>query len=522
MTTYDAIVVGSGVGGLAAASLLTHVGGWRVLVLERHFALGGFNHAFQRKGFHWDIGLHYVGDMAPGSQLRRIMDLVTRGEVDWRRMPDEFDVFHYPDEQFAAPSDADEYADRLCARFPAEASAIRAYFADVRRASGWFAREVVRWNIPRPASAALGWALRRDRALALTTTGTYLGSRFADPALRAALASQWGDYALPPRDSAFAMHALIVDHYLRGGWYPVGGSTAMTAAMVGVIRDGGGDAQVYSTVEEILIENGSAAGVRVAVKRGRASRVHEVRAPVVISDAGARATVGRLVSRSMPQERLLAAHPSGTACVTAYLGLARSPEELGFHGENHWYFTSLDHDAAAASDGALRGEPGHAYLSFPSLKDPGATRHTAEIITTVPAAAFAAWSGTSWQRRGDDYDQLKRRIGDGLVHFVETRAPGFRALVEHVEVSTPLTVSQFAGYPSGSFADLAGTPDRLRHKMFPSRIGPGLYLTGADAMSLGIAGALMGAVMAAGSAMGPLGIPRVMARAARRRPPGVA
>ncbi|MCI1261129.1 MAG: hypothetical protein LKG20_02415 [Tetrasphaera jenkinsii] len=152
-----------------------------------------------------------------------------------------------------------------------------------------------------------------------------------------------------------------------------------------------------------------------------------------------------------------------------------------------------------------------AYLSFPSLKDPRATRHTAEIIAGLPAEEFAAWRDTRWQRRGEDYEAFKRQLAAGHIARVERDRPGFADLIEHVEVSTPLTVDGFAGYASGSFADLAGTPDRLRHKMFPTAVMPGLYLAGADTMCLGIAGAMMGGVFAAGEVLGPFGVPRIMA-----------
>jgi len=65
---YDAIVIGSGIGSLTTAGLLAGVAKKRVLVLEKHSTPGGLTHAFRRQGASWDVGLHYVGDMAPGTR----------------------------------------------------------------------------------------------------------------------------------------------------------------------------------------------------------------------------------------------------------------------------------------------------------------------------------------------------------------------------------------------------------------------------------------------------------------------
>src|ERR1022692_110369 len=68
---YDAIVIGSGMGGLAFASIMAKLRKWRVLVLERHFKIGGFTHTFTRPGgWSWDVGLHYVGEMGEGMMER--------------------------------------------------------------------------------------------------------------------------------------------------------------------------------------------------------------------------------------------------------------------------------------------------------------------------------------------------------------------------------------------------------------------------------------------------------------------
>src|SRR5580700_5846421 len=88
---WDAIVIGSGIGGLAAAALLAKHAGKRVLVLERHYTAGGYTHVFKRTGYEWDVGVHYIGDIASSrSVFGRVFDTITDGKVAWERMGDPY------------------------------------------------------------------------------------------------------------------------------------------------------------------------------------------------------------------------------------------------------------------------------------------------------------------------------------------------------------------------------------------------------------------------------------------------
>jgi all-trans-retinol 13,14-reductase len=85
---WDAIVIGSGIGGLATAALLSKHAGKRVLVLERHYTAGGYTHAFHRPGYQWDVGVHYIGEVHnPASQLRALFNHLSDGQLQWQPMP---------------------------------------------------------------------------------------------------------------------------------------------------------------------------------------------------------------------------------------------------------------------------------------------------------------------------------------------------------------------------------------------------------------------------------------------------
>ena len=97
---YDAIVIGSGLGGMTTALLLAEHGR-RVVMLERHYVLGGFTHVFRRKGFEWDVGVHYVGEVhRPRSVLRQLFDHVTAGELRWAEMGEVYDRIVFGDEEY--------------------------------------------------------------------------------------------------------------------------------------------------------------------------------------------------------------------------------------------------------------------------------------------------------------------------------------------------------------------------------------------------------------------------------------
>ena len=379
---------------------------------------------------------------------------------------------------------------------------------------------------PRPVAFLMAQLQRFWAANATGTTAEYLERHIRSPELRTLLATQWGDYGLPPKESAFALHALVVGSYLNGGWFPVGGAGRIARTIEPGIEAAGGAIRVCQEVTEILIENGRAVGVKAIDRRGAEPSEIRYRAPVVISDVGAPLTYERLLPRdgdvgrrTKPLRAALAALKGGVSAVNLYIRLAAPVSTLGVKGENFWINTALDHDDLDAhTQRTLEGEPRHAYLSFPSAKSGDDRFHTAEIITMIRPEAFDAWRGTATGHRGQDYADLKDRISQGLLRMAERAVPGFSALVTYAELSTPLTVEHFTSHPGGAFTACRGRPNAIARR--PSacvRRSTGSYLTGTDAASLGVPGALFGGLAAASQVLGSAGFLRIMA-AVRRAP----
>lgn len=517
---YDVIIIGSGIGGMTAAGLLAGVAGKQVLVLEKHTAPGGLTHVFRRDGAAWDVGLHYVGEMTPGTLPRALFDYLSGGQLRWNPMPDDFERWVYPGIDFRVPSVPEAFERRLVAAWPDEAPAIHRYFRDIRWVVRWTTLGFARGMVPRPVAPLLRLVQRLTGYLGTRTTQAYLQARFRSPQLRALLASQWGDYGLPPSRSAFAIHAQIVHHYLRGAWFPDGGSGRIARSFEPGIERAGGEIRVAQEVTRILVEGGRAVGVEVIDRRGPQPQTLIHRAPIVISNAGAPLTFERLLptdgkvgARTAPLRALISRLGTGVSAVTLYLRLKADARTIGVQGENHWINTGFDHDDLAAQTcGVLAGQPGAIYVSFPSLKAGDARFHTAEIIAFVEGDAFTPWHHRPKGNRGADYSALKQRMGDGLLRLADQHIPGLRELVDYAELSTPLTVEHYTSHPGGGLYGLAATPERYRSPLLGPRTPiAGLYLAGADAGCLGIVGSLMGGVGAACQALGALGMPRILA-----------
>lgn len=503
---YDTIIIGSGIGGLTCASYLAQQQGKRVLMLERHFKVGGFTHTFKRGKYEWDVGIHYIGDMQKGRQSRAIFDYISQGGIKWHKMPDTYDTFMFPDFTFSTVTGRNQYIHALIDAFPDEQAAIEQYFADLKAAGNWFNRHMAKKMMPKSVSWMGGVLSKSGSKWASMTTSEYLDEHFKDPRLKAILPAQWGDHGLPPSQSSFVIHALIASHYLYGAWYPVGTSKTIADSIVPIIENAGGKVLVNHTVDEIIIEKGRAIGVRVTHKKGKSLIQKEFFAENIVSNAGATITYVNLIPADYPLDfrEEVASFPDSAAHVTIYLGLRDDPRKLGFQGENYWIYSSLDHDQNFARRNELvEGKIAGCYLSFPSLKDPEAKAHTAELIAFADAEPFKQWKDEAWKKRGEDYEQLKQKITDALLNFVEQYHPGFRNLVEFCELSTPLSTEHFTGFKNGAIYGVPAIPKRYEVEW----IGPrtpikNLYLTGADAASHGVVGAMMGGVMTASLVLG--------------------
>lgn len=528
-TAWDYIVIGSGIGGMTTAALLAKLGR-RVLVLEQHYVPGGFTHMFKRPGYTWDVGVHAVGEVTAHSMPGRLLAYLTEGALRWQSLGPIYDTFHFPDGfRIDFPDTPQQFRANLVAAFPDEAPAIDAYLALVRDvAAGMRPYYLSRLVSPRWApwvDRVCGGRVRRHLQ---QTTAAVLAGLTSNVRLRSVLAAQWGYYGAVPSRASFAMHALVVKHFLHGGFYPVGGARRIAETLLGTVAAAGGWTRVATDVAEILVEGGRASGVRL--RDGST-----IRARRVVSATGALPTLARLLPArhaAAAWGQRIAALPPAPAHVCLYLGFKGDIRAAGATAANQWFYNtwSTEADVWHVDAEPLPDAP-ILYCSFPSLKDPEhdpgpALRHTGEVVTFVPWEIFAPFVGAPWRRRGATYEALKTRLTQALLAQVLARLPGLAPLVDAVELSTPASTHHFCRPAAGSIYGIAPTPARFATRWLRPRTPiRDLYLSGGDMASTGVIGAMMGGVLCAVAAepLGALGLLRQVEAgraAARQTQPG--
>ncbi len=437
---YDAIVVGSGLGGLTAAAKLAQAGR-RVLVVERHDRVGGYAHAFRRGRHLFDSAVHLVGRRVIEELLADldVSDLCSLLPVD------PLYTCELPGLSLRAPSGLDAFADVHAEAFPAEDKGIREFLtecADIARETGQTHELATPTDILRTPERFPA-LLRHRRA----TVADVLDPRVRDPLARAALTSLWPYLGLPPRRLSFLYWATMLLSYLEGGAiYCRGSFQRLAAALAQAVETHGGEILLRSPVRRIAVDGGSAAGV--VLENGQ-----RIAAPIVISNADARQTVFELVGRehfpSRYTQRLRALRSSVSACVV-YLAVAR--EAVTGLGHETFFYGQSDHEASFRD--ARRGEPSWFTATVPTGLDPELAPEGEELLTLT--TLISADAGP-WPAR-------KEALRESLIDAAETRLPGLRSQLRFREGATPRTLERYTRNEDGALYGF---------ELSPAQVGPG-------------------------------------------------
>ncbi|MFJ7267087.1 phytoene desaturase family protein [Streptomyces sp. NPDC099050] len=506
-THWDAIVIGSGIGGLVCAAYLA-VGGKRVLVAEQGSVAGGNSHVFRRRrAYEFDVGVHYLGDCGPDGILPAILDgLGLQGRVPYEEMdPDGFDRIVAGGTTLDMPADWKRYRERLQEACPADAAGIDT-FLDVVAGLGTERRDAIvsaadlpMAELQRLAPQSVAWGRR-------TLTELFDHCALSTRA-RTLLAAQSPNYGMSPDEATVATHATLIDHYVRGAYYPQGGGQMLASGLLEVIRAHGGALRTRARVTRIAIEEGRTRGVEFADGTGAT-------APVVVSNADYRRTMLELVGEDRLPRRLAAKTRDARMALpwaTVYVALDKDIER---HANVWWY---RGEDIGRFYEDLRSGAPSSTtdflFMSFASGKDHVGRRicppgHSNFQLMTLCPPGLERWGVADGPADGGRYRdnpvyrKEKARLTESVLDAAEEVLGPFRGHITHVETATPLTQERYTlstgGTPFGmaQWGATGARPDT-------ATLIQGLHIAGANTRyGNGITGSAVSGIACAGQILG--------------------
>ena len=505
----DTIVIGSGISGLTCAGLLSKVGK-RVLVLEQHYIAGGSTHTFEDKGYEFDTGVHYIGNI---EKRKKILDLICEPKIEWDQLGTKdngwiYDEIVIGNQHYYLKAGEDGFLDEVNKYWPEELENVKKYLDYVKivcKKDLFFSLKIIQW---RPLANLLSRLLSNSFFKHTQETALDVVKRFTkNKDLQAFLCGQFGDYGKCPSQESFFIHASVVNHYLNGAWFPRGGSGTIAKNIIPIIESTGGAVLVRKAVKNILIENGIAVGVKM-------ENNIEIRAKNIVSAAGAPNTWKTLIPTNfVPKSIIDKIDNLGLSCsfTYAFIGMDGTPEELELRSSNIWHWPHGDYDKMIDD---FHNDPNEApipmFIGFPCSKDstwnnryPG--KSNAVILTLSKYEEFEKWKDEKQGKRSEEYQIKKKKyanriLEEGLYHYY----PKTRGKVKYCEVGSPLTFNYYIGSHKGECYGLDNKPIRYQHNdwLIPKTHLPGLYMTGQDITTLGVTGALMSGVLTAHSVLG--------------------
>lgn len=482
VSSTDVVIIGSGIGGLCCAALLARYG-FRVTVCESHYHAGGAAHSFDIQGYKFDAGPSFFAGLSgpPGSStnpLKQVLDAV--GESVECATYDRW-VVYSPEGTFECIAGAQEYADNILRMGGAEAL------------QQWRALEKLMEPLGAGAALFPAAAIREDPGVLLTAgrygpglikaglvagklTGPFsaiVDQAVTNPWLRSFLDLECFVLSgMTAKDTICAEMAYMFLERHSGKStidYPMGGGGAIVDALVRGIEKNGGQVLLRTHVEEVLVEGGRAAGVRLRGKAAGGGPGRVIRATrAVVSNASVWDTMQLLPEGALPaeyrQEKM--ATPRTGSFVHLHLGIDATglPADLDCHHLvcNQW-------EDIEAPQNVIN-------ISIPSVFDPSLAPPGKHIVHVYTAGnePYELWEG---MRRGTpEYEAFKEERSQCLWAALERVIPDVRARAEVTLVGTPLTHAHFNRRYKGTY----GPAISASNSTFPGAGTPlpGLYRCG--------------------------------------------
>lgn len=493
MAQYDAVIIGSGLGGLECAYILSKEG-YSVCLLEKNRQLGGSLQIFVRDKTIFDTGIHYIGGLSDGQNLNQcfkyfeIMDKLHLHRLDM----DGFDriTFDGDPNEYRHAQGYDNFVEQLSKQFPGEKENLKNYAKQLQEVCNYFPL----------------YQLREDEAPILGTkyldvsARDFIASCTSDKILQNVLGGSNPLYAGDGNKTPLYVHALVVNTYIESAWKCVDGGAQIERYLTKNIKANGGTIRNYAEVTKIVEKNGLV--THIELKDGE-----KIEGKQFISNIHPSLTMNMLESDKIKKAYKTRIGSLQNSVSTFNVEIVLKPDTFKFFNHNYYHFRTQDIWNCVHAEGDQWPETYFLFLPKSSRSAEYADNMT--IMTYMKYEEVKEWEDTfatiprARDSRGEEYEAFKRERAERCISEVEKKFPGVSACIKSYSTSTPLTYRDYIGVKDGGLYGIAKDfNDPLRTFISPKTKIPNLFFTGQNLNMHGVLGVTIGAIRTCGELIG--------------------
>lgn len=486
MRQYDAVIIGSGLGGLECAYLLAKHG-MKVCVLEKNHAIGGCLQSFRRGDREFDTGFHYVGSLGDGEILERIFRELGLMGLPWHKLDaDGFDEVVFEDRSYKLANGYENFAERMSSYFPDSAREIYEY-------SGFLKK--VGERIADPIFSGPG--IENTNTLFLQNSYDFLDRTLSDKRLVGVVSGNSLKMELNRRTLPLYTFAQINSSFIQSAWRLGGGGSMIAEQLARGIREFGGEVITDAEVSEIVENDCKAQYAEITYRSPAGGGVRErFYGNFFISDMSPELTLDLIKKsgciRPVFRRRIQSLeHTFGMFTVN----IALKPGTVEYFNRNIYYYVpelgSPWDIPRQLGDGKIWGVLISSGVPE-SVRKGGAGRHFTTNIDILAPMSFKEvekWRNTSVGLRGEDYREFKQSKAEECIALAERVIPSLKGAVESICTSSPLTYMNYTGAIQGSAYGLRKDCNNLVRTLLSVKTPiPNLFFTGQNLNLHGILG----------------------------------